>query len=1108
MSNLFYNALCRNEAQAKQLEDDVDKGLLPFVNYLNNSISAFKNKEVDAHWEPLNDRKYEVTLNTKIFKVIPENTIEIVDDNIGWYELQLDDEDEPFVPDLTDPLVIGKGPNRVNVSIAHYNLRKIGERFEVNLSGYEQTIEVFKNRAVWQGYTLTLVQCQNSLDEASNVQLNDIRVQHRVVNDKTIKIYHHFIPSRDKLTINGIEVSFCFKSQFFAESLPSNAIDLNDSWIIIGKNRPEVSNCITENVTKAWLNELSISNLSQHGNLLSNTHFEIGTEQGKRVITAKHKGAPQLKSVTYDAWNLEIELKEHKQDKWIQLIEPESNDDTGVSALDYFFSDNARILDRKGRGNDEYKVIKSDSEERRLLLGKKDKRNESVYPNDDVIKALADVSQLRKQQDAIRALKKAPTLGNFNLLSLFSDRERMVWPTITPKQVNEQSWKILTDTSFDGCLEQREFVCKALASEDFAILDGPPGTGKTTAILELIVQLVKQGKRVLLTASTHAAINNVLERIDSNNLQNLVFPLRIGDANNARGVEHYQFDNLKKDHSVDFECSEQLLVDSSNLVCGTTIGIMRLFNNENVTLPDVTPAFDVMIIDECSKTPFQEFLVPARYAAKHILVGDIRQLSPFTDREQIVANLEKLMLRPGYRKKPAISLSPATQEACFLIEELRDKHDKFTNQLILPVSKGVCESLNKEITKRWELGDKAVEQLLVISREPTDYMPLWQNNILFIEEKTFLQIQDKLPVDAIMLSPEWQDSHHAFVNNILFKDSQQWSARKSNYHSSKEIYSELMKRLKTTSWAEELCWRLERLYWLRLVSSFDAKTRNYKKTIERLLPKTEETEGRVFQLQNIAFPSVLEALSGDGLQKRKTDNLHTLNGGFNTSEKNARQVTLSYQHRMHPDISAFPGKQFYHGKSLKNGSKVSHNRMWEYTRYKRNGQCCHKIWVDVPKSLKNARVNKNKNHAEVEQVIKELSRFADWAEGSKNIDGEPFTVAILTFYKGQENALRSELQKLSGNNKGYSTFKLKDTNIKLATVDYFQGQEADLVILSMVNNERDGFLDSPNRLNVAITRARYQLVIVGDESYFANISRTDELRNLARSTYTVKGTEL
>lgn len=42
--------------------------------------------------------------------------------------------------------------------------------------------------------------------------------------------------------------------------------------------------------------------------------------------------------------------------------------------------------------------------------------------------------------------------------------------------------------------------------------------------------------------------------------------------------------------------------------------------------------FDYLIIDECSKTTFQEFLVPAMYAKKWILVGDIRQLSLFVER--------------------------------------------------------------------------------------------------------------------------------------------------------------------------------------------------------------------------------------------------------------------------------------------------------------------------------------------------------------------------------------------------------------------------------------------------------------------------------------------
>jgi len=91
------------------------------------------------------------------------------------------------------------------------------------------------------------------------------------------------------------------------------------------------------------------------------------------------------------------------------------------------------------------------------------------------------------------------------------------------------------------------------------------------------------------------------------------------------------------------------------------------------------------------------------------------------------------------------------------------------------------------------------------------------------------------------------------------------------------------------------------------------------------------------------------------------------------------------------------------------------------------------------------------------------------------------------------------LKKLTGT-KAYSRFPLKDKNvlIKLATVDFFQGQEADLVFLSMVNTYRDGFLDSPNRLNVAVTRARYQLVIVGDHNYFSERTETEELNQLAK----------
>lgn len=60
---------------------------------------------------------------------------------------------------------------------------------------------------------------------------------------------------------------------------------------------------------------------------------------------------------------------------------------------------------------------------------------------------------------------------------------------------------------------QREAVSHALAAKDFAIIHGPPGTGKTTAVVELIRQAVRRGERVLACAPSNLAVDNLLERL-------------------------------------------------------------------------------------------------------------------------------------------------------------------------------------------------------------------------------------------------------------------------------------------------------------------------------------------------------------------------------------------------------------------------------------------------------------------------------------------------------------------------------------------------------------------------------------------------------------------
>eukprot|EP00899_Mesostigma_viride_P028330 jgi/Mesvir1/8682/Mv26108-RA.1 len=60
---------------------------------------------------------------------------------------------------------------------------------------------------------------------------------------------------------------------------------------------------------------------------------------------------------------------------------------------------------------------------------------------------------------------------------------------------------------------QKRAVARALASRDVALLHGPPGTGKTTAVVELILQEVKRGTRVLACAASNIAVDNMVERL-------------------------------------------------------------------------------------------------------------------------------------------------------------------------------------------------------------------------------------------------------------------------------------------------------------------------------------------------------------------------------------------------------------------------------------------------------------------------------------------------------------------------------------------------------------------------------------------------------------------
>ena len=192
---------------------------------------------------------------------------------------------------------------------------------------------------------------------------------------------------------------------------------------------------------------------------------------------------------------------------------------------------------------------------------------------------------------------------------------------------------------------------------------------------------------------------------------------------------------------------------------------------------------------------------------------------------------------------------------------------------------------------------------------------------------------------------------------------------------------------------------------------------------------------------------------------------------------------------MHGEISAFSRSEFYENKALKDADTISdRNRRFPFGF---RAEKSRSTWLDVPSMIQGGP-----NRKEVDAIKAVLEDFIKWArkntpDQEANRD-EPhcWEVALLSPYQAQRRGIRDMVRSLTGL-RFETRFDLRQmnppTNVALTvnSSDRFQGQEADIVVLSMRNGARKGFLDSPNRMNVATTRAREWRLIVGNYDYFS-----------------------
>lgn len=181
---------------------------------------------------------------------------------------------------------------------------------------------------------------------------------------------------------------------------------------------------------------------------------------------------------------------------------------------------------------------------------------------------------------------------------------------------------------------------------------------------------------------------------------------------------------------------------------------------------------------------------------------------------------------------------------------------------------------------------------------------------------------------------------------------------------------------------------------------------------------------------------------------------------------------LKIQYRMNDEIMKFSSDWFYHG-SLTSAPDVKYRSILDFDT--------PIVWVNTEGLDYNeemigdnyGRINKEEANLCIEELKKYIGKI-----GKERLLEERIDFGVISPYKAQVQHLRQLIKR-------DVFFKPFRHLITINTVDGFQGQERDVIFISLVRANEDGqigFLNDLRRMNVAITRARMKLIILGDAS--------------------------
>jgi very-short-patch-repair endonuclease/RecA/RadA recombinase len=589
--------------------------------------------------------------------------------------------------------------------------------------------------------------------------------------------------------------------------------------------------------------------------------------------------------------------------------------------------------------------------------------------------------------------------------------------------------KVITDPvyPFGFNASQKDAVDKALANE-LSIIEGPPGTGKTQTILNIIANAVMRGENVAVVSGNNSATKNVLEKLQK--------------------------------HDIDFIAA--YLGNTAN---------KKDFINTQKPLPYMTD----WILEPDTVSKLRQMLKRS-YEALHEKLAQQNELSALMQELSAIKTERKYFLQYAdsidARVEPQVANKTDTSRKALEMWLLCETNGEVSQSKgLVAFIKNMFECLRLLFSERSRfarrlLGRHTLECLIAIFQRR-----FYELKIYELTQKVSTL---KHELDAFDFNAKMRE--YADISTQLFRGNlaARYAARKREFYSIDDLWRN------SESFIQDYPVILSTTYSLR--SSLSSRVMYDYVIIDESsqvdlctgalalsCARKAVVVGDLKQLPNVVgskASAATDAIFAEfDLPEAYRYKNHSLLSAVMEMFPRAASTLLREHYRCHPKIIEFCNKKFYAGQLVILTEPKSEREP-----------------LLVYKTIAGRHERNRVNQRQIDVIKNEIipRQKLDTTDGS---------LGIVTPYRNQTNALQKAFAEM---------------RVKADTVDKFQGQENDVIILSTVDNEITEFTDNANRLNVAVSRAVEQLIVVvsdGDIQSDTNIG--DLVRYIEYNNFTV-----